>query len=240
VAANVNSDKLIMLLSADWFAPFWKVFGLTISAEQQVRVQRSAREVVRSMMKGRDSYWDIDFDTDRVRRTERSFLESASKISNTVEKQISGLLVTQQTETDSRQLATTLWLFGALFDQLCSTNYSGMLPKVEADTLRSLKSLWVTSFNADANEDEFERALLRSNTEWDRYLRNLTADLPTSLADWASLHLERPPRFRRFWAHLYWIVSAEARCNVREWLIAESAQLADPNSELVIPEWMEG
>lgn len=236
MAASANSDKLVMLLSTDWFASYWKAFGLVVSADEQVGVQRSARDAVRDMMRGRDTYWHVDFDDGRVKRTERMFLDGVRKVSSTAASQIADLFVPQ--EASSKQIATTLWLFGALFDQLSSTDSMASSPRMDRGTLLSILSLWSSSANSEGDTDEIERAALRSNTEWDHYLRSLTPDLPTSLADFASIHLQRPHRFRRFWAHMSWMVSREDRHSLLEWLVSEVVKLADPTFELAIPDWM--
>jgi hypothetical protein len=224
-----------MLLSADWFAPYWKVFGFITPEHEQAPIQRAAREAVRDMMKDRATYWNVDFNDERTARTERIFLESLHAIGGTTMAQIRDLLAND--EAASKELATTLWLFGALCDQFAATGSTIDVPGLDHPARKTIRTLWMSSAEA-ANANELEQAALTSTTQWDSYLRNLTPDLQTSLSDWAAVHLRQPDRFRRFWAHLFWLISARDRQRLLEWLTVEAKSLADPAFELAIPDWM--
>jgi hypothetical protein len=236
VVAKANSDKIVMVLSADWFAPFWKAFGLVTTQQEQAHVQRAARETVRDLMKGRDTYWNVDFDEGRIARTAKMFREGMRTMSEATVSQICNLL--EDEDSASKPVATTLWLFGALCDQLAGTHSNTNNLRIDHATVETIRSLWRSSADA-GNADEMEHASLRSATQWDQYLRSLTPDLPTSLADWSAIHLRQPDRFRRFWAHLFWLISAQDRQHLLEWLTAEAKMLADPTFELVVPDWMQ-
>jgi hypothetical protein len=227
-----------MLLSADWFAPYWRNFGLVLSESECALVREVARGVVRDLMKGADVYWNINFSEQRVSQTIGSFIEGVkgTGLSNAGRMQIADLLASAGGDAES--VTTTLWLFGALMDQLVSAAPSMTPPKVAATTLPIVRSLWANGSAPDDISDQLERAARTSNSEWDRYLRALTPDLPTLLSDWASNTLQRPDNFRRFWAQLFWVVSKDDRQGLRQWFESEAIKVADPSYVLATPDWM--
>jgi hypothetical protein len=237
VVAKAKADKVLMLLSAEWFAPYCKSFGLVLTDDEQALVQRAARNAVRSFMGGTDTYWNIDLSQQRVARTVHSFSKALrdSGLSSTAVTQMLDLFAEKQTDVEA--VATTLWLFSALSDQLISSNSTGSRPEVSANTLRVVRSMWQASAR-DAASEEFERTALASQSEWDRYLRSLTPDLPTYLSDWAAQNLKNADRFQRFWAQLFWITSATDRRILQNWYQAEAGKLADPSFSPMLPQWM--
>lgn len=188
-------------------------------------------------MGGTDIYWNANFSEERVSATVRSFAEGLERadISGAARLQILGLLANASCGSEDH---TTLWLFGALTDQLVSATSTASLPKMTSSTFRVLRSLWVSRSDSDNDSAAFEQAALASETEWDRYLRNLTPDLPTFLPDWAGTALQQPDDFRRFWAQLFWVAPKEDRQSLREWFASEAKKLADPSFVVKTPEWM--
>jgi len=187
-------------------------------------------------MHGADVYWNTNFSEQRVSRTVSSFIEGmkGTGLNNAGRMQIAGLLAKSKGEAGT----TTLWLFGALTDQLVSGAPSMTPPKVAATTLPIVRSLWASGSVPDDISDQLERAACASNTEWDRYLRELTPDLPTFLSDWAANALQRPDNFRRFWAQLFWVISKEDRQSLRQWFESEATKVADPSFVVATPDWM--
>jgi hypothetical protein len=226
-----------MLLSADWFAPYWRNFGLVLSETECALVRKVARRVVKSFMDGTDTYWNANFSDERVTRTASSFAESLGQtdISSAGRLQISSLLTSASRGSEE---ATTLWLFGALTDQLVSGTSSTAPPSVAGSTLPVVRSLWAARSSSDNAPERLEQAALASETEWDRYLRSLTPDLPTFLPDWAGTALQQPDDFRRFWAQLFWVASREDRQSLRAWFETEAKKVADPGFVVKTPAWM--
>src|SRR5579864_6586554 len=238
LVAKPTADRLAMLLSADWFAPYWRHFGIVLSEAECALVRQAAREVTRRLIGSVYLYWNIDFSEQRITDTKRSFADrvKAAGIAEAGREQILELLDDKTREQD--EAATTLWLFGALLDQLSSGSPSANPPHIADDALRTIGSLWANRSSTMDVSDQLERAVLSASTEWDRYLRNLTPDLPTYLSDWASNRLRKPDDVRRFWAELFWVIPANDRLRLRRWLESESAKLADPGFVVISPGWM--
>ena len=188
MAHRVDIDKVAMLLSADWFAPYWLAVGLAVSPEEQLLAQRAARAAVRNLMKGVEVYWGVDFTDQRMSATQSDLLAGlrSSGIDARVIDQISGLL-NEHAEND-RSVSTSLWLFGALCDQLCAASVDARLDR---NLVRIVRALWQGSKNHNVGRIELENALRASNTSWDRYLCCLTPDLPTLILNAGKMRMRR-------------------------------------------------
>jgi hypothetical protein len=232
---RADIDKVAMLLSADWFAPYWLAVGLVVTPEEQSLGQRAARAVVRNLMKGVEVYWSVDFSDRRVSATQSDLLAGlrSSGIDARVIDQISAVM-RKQAEND-RSVSTSLWLFGALCDQLCAASVDARLDR---NLVRVVRALWQGSKNNSVGRIELENALRASNTSWDRYLCGLTPDLPTYLSDSAAALFVNRERFQRFWASLYWMVPQRERRALLGWLEMEAGKLADASFSVQAPEWM--
>lgn len=226
-----------MLLSTDWFIPYWSTFGLVFSESEQQMVREVSRKVTKELLKGADTYWGASFSDVRISATRHSFLENLRKsiLGAAGVGQLSDAL---NAARDSAEFATTSWLFGALCDQLCGPMDDVTLPKLSSTSLETVKSLWQLSASVEPDGDLIERAVKTSATDWDKWLRNATPDLPTYLSDWAITRLRRPDRFRVFWAQLFWAVSQEDKRALKKWLEDEAMKLADPSFTLAEPNWM--
>lgn len=232
-----QSDRFIMLLSADWFSQFWKDFGLVFSKSEQELTVGVSRKVIRELLKGADTYWGVNFSPERVSATRSSFLAELRKL-RLAETAVAQLADAMEVAEESAEVATTLWLYGALLDQLIGSTDALAPPGVSAPSFRTLKVIWKSSMTAEISRRQLEGALMASASPWDRALRDATPDLPTYLSDWAMTGLQRPERFQRFWAELFWVVSQSERAAIKKWLEEEAIKLADPTFRLTEPAWM--
>ncbi len=73
----MNADKvdtLIMLLSTDWFLPYWGLIGMYLEDGPQICVQQGCRDIVQEIVSGRAEYYHVDFSQKRVEATRRAFI----------------------------------------------------------------------------------------------------------------------------------------------------------------------
>ena len=235
--ATDQSDQFIMLLSTDWFSPYWATFGLVFSESEQQTVREVSRKVTKDLLKGADTYWGASFTDDRISATRSSFIDSLRK-TRLGAAGVSQLSDALNAASESAEFATTSWLFGALCDQLGSPTGDLTLPNLSSYSIETAKSLWQLSASVEPDGKLIERALKTSTTDWDKWLRKATPDLPTYLSDWAMTRLRRPDRFRVFWAQLFWTISREDRRTLKKWLEGEAIKLAAPSFALAEPDWM--
>ena len=54
-------DRLVMLLSADWFVPYWQLIGIFTDNKRKSLLRDECREIVPQIMSGATQYWYTDF-----------------------------------------------------------------------------------------------------------------------------------------------------------------------------------
>src|SRR6516225_6613441 len=86
-------DKVIMLLSTDWFFSEWPIIGIVIDDKKKKVLQHGCREIVRKMVSGATEYWLISFSAKRTQETLSQFelLLKTSKVEGAAFKRISAL-----------------------------------------------------------------------------------------------------------------------------------------------------
>jgi len=166
-----------MLLSTDWFAPYWTVIGLEPISKNSAFKMDVGTSCDNFVGRARD-YYLIDFSDDRVGRTGLTFARSFG-IANSVMRLQFGLRNWWQT---SRAETNSARQFGC--SAICTTN---CLKTRDLD--QQIKSALARSHSklSFASELNFEEICLRSSTAWDGYIRNLTPELPASLAHLVSV-----------------------------------------------------
>src|SRR5262249_15263754 len=70
-------DQMIMLLSSDWFLPYWGMIGQSIDQQLQICVQQGCRAIVKQIVCGVEEYWLASFTVERQAET-RSMFEKLS------------------------------------------------------------------------------------------------------------------------------------------------------------------
>jgi hypothetical protein len=172
-------DHAAMLLSTDWFAPYWTVIGLEADEQKQC-LQNGCRDIVRQLVGRARDYYLIDFSDDRIERTRDDLLSLVRhcKLGKAAATRVEELAAHK---SGRDQLGKTAWLFRNLHDEL--VNDQTLDQQIRTALTRSHSKL---SFASELN---FEEICLRSSTAWDAYIRNLTPELPASLAHLVSTDL---------------------------------------------------
>lgn len=198
------TDKVMMLLSSDWFFPYWGVIGITIDDDKKREsLQHGCRTIVAQFMSRASEYWHISFDPGRVERTRTMFenLVRTASLPRNINDLILGLGHghgdTEGTGTDSVMFALTerLRTVTAHADSVYLS--AGIREIVEQVAVK-----YVTEVN-------WEQLCLRSATTWDRYLRRITPEQQTYLADILVSEL-LVESFQPFWREV------TARLNVKQ------------------------
>jgi len=161
-----------MLFSTDWFAPHWSVLGIEAKTEQKP-FQNGCREIVLQLIGDAENYYEIDFSATRIENT-RQTLRTLAHNCNFDEHTVIRLedFITHQSGRD--QLQKRAWLFGIVHGELQRDDELDEHTKSVIGESRRRFSI---------NDDlELERLCLESLTEWDSYVRNLTPEMPASLA----------------------------------------------------------
>jgi hypothetical protein len=169
-------DMVVMLLSTDWFLPYWFVVGIDAS-EEKVCVQKGCRQIVHELMNGATNYYQINCSDERLQATRQSIRDLARKcgLGESSEMNLEDL-VDSRPERD--QFYKGAWLFRTLANNLADDDQLDVPTKLVLERTRRQHSVM--------DDLDFQQLCSRSNSAWDNYTRSLTPELPTSLADFLS------------------------------------------------------
>lgn len=170
-------DKIAMLLSTDWFFPYWKLVGIEVPKKGEF--QAGCREIVRGFVKQATSYYNIDFSEERFEATRGAFRKLSVRVGFQGDNKESGWKFELASLDDRHQLETASWLFNSVRERLLA---DGDLERKVRETLQEVKE-------THSNMPNFGQLCVESQSEWDAYIRSLTPELPNSLADWVAVSL---------------------------------------------------
>jgi hypothetical protein len=192
-----NLDDLVMLLSTDWFAPYWLKIGLGADQSAKVCLQKELREIVRQIIAGANEYWLVNFSNERLNETRRLLTAALRKcdVSLATFRRISELADGQQSATVDEK---TKWLVTSISEQILQ-GCPGLdfQPSRAADqALQKVRHIVGPDKRLDIS---FEELCLKSQSQWDIFIRGLTPDLPTKLSDFLA-SIATVSYFDQLWA----------------------------------------
>lgn len=215
-------DKLVMLLSTDWFFECWPLVGIYVDDKRHRWLQRGTRDIANDFMSGATEYWFISFSRERVART-RQLLETllrAADVSQIVADRIRTLTgETPKSTIDDR----TAWLLLSITEMLFEDELPDEYKRLDPAIRRVVVEGWSNQTRVTMN---LEERLCSSNTSWDRYIVSLTPDLPTYLADYASLHIARKSQFDSMRSFLSMALTSEQQAELMTWYSSVAQSLA--------------
>lgn len=187
---DTSIDRLAMLLSTDWFFPYWSAIGLRMDPEKRTFLQQGCRKIVEDMIRGAEQYYLISFSVDRLLSTQNSFWEliSSAQLDDELVRTIRGLLSPDSEESGTRWMLT-------LNTEMLLQNPSSLptgIPDLNPNVKGALRS-W-----AERQPERFDFNILcmDSKTAWDIHVRGLTPELPAMLADYVEVGLIGELKFR--------------------------------------------
>jgi hypothetical protein len=241
VPVNNSWDRLIMLLSADWFFDSWDVLGFSLTPPAKRSIQAAARQSVQEFMSEAAVYWNISFAGARLERTRVDFLQriASSKLKPSETKSVISVAENLLTNFDDDDAQKTIFLYSALTtDLLFSPNSVAPIPDLLSADLRPILESFEEASTA-ASESEFERLLVSSDTSWDRCLKGLTPDLPTYLSDWLSSIVNTSLIFRAYWAKVSQRLKRTSLDHLLKWYESEAKRRGGDEFHLKNPLWMQ-
>jgi hypothetical protein len=202
-------DRLVMLLSTDWFKPYWGMIGIRLDESKKGLIQEGCRKIVSQILSAATEYWLTDFSNERHEETRATF-ESLSRASG-VEKSVIEAMKDWSEMSDEDMKAG--WLFEILTEDLLSDDAEGIDPLLSSD----LKTIMATTREQQSSADvNFTKLSTSSKSSWDQYITQLTPDLPTSLPDMLFTFL-KARRFKTFWTSIVDKLTKEQREELRAW-----------------------
>ena len=179
-------DRTAMLLSTDWFLPYWDLIGLQ-AIEQKQCIQRGCREIVTELMSAAGSYYHVSFSEKRLDATREQMRRLSRQCQiDTVSEAVFEELVREK--LDREEFYKTGWLFRMSIDDLVGDTY--LKGSIRAALQRAqLRDRYVGTF-------DLERACSESSSPWDEYIRCRISEVPTLLSDLVSVSLTAARQLR--------------------------------------------
>jgi hypothetical protein len=189
-------DNTIMLLSTDWFLPYWYGIGVGLDEKKKGLFKQGCREIVKQIVSGAKEYWLSNFSDERLQRTYFMLRELIQKCG--LERQVTQRILALAGEQQTPHLQEgTEWLLISLTEQLLNNSLEQgreLSPAIK----EALAKPW-NEGKGSGSEVNLEQLSLASESEWDNYIRALTPDLPTSLVDYFR-SVEAEAKFWLLWA----------------------------------------
>jgi len=202
------SDYLLILMSTDWFLPYWPEIGINIDSNKKVAIQRGCRRIVDRILDGADEIYLSDFSYERRQETCSRFQELLRNCS--AEMEVAGTWE-EWNSLSHRQLSVAL-ICAALNSTIASSSDSA--PELQLNPLIRLEAdkEWKSH---ELSPSIFREVCLNSTTEWDIHTRAILAS-PRTLVNqlWRVLVFRH---LRSFWAHLQRKLTVNQLQELRLW-----------------------
>jgi hypothetical protein len=217
------ADKFVLLLSTDWFFPYWPCLGLYVSPKEKAQIQRALREEIQRSFLGK-TYWRASFESARVESTYRALFEAFKRAGrDTTADALAALTEKRATGAESNRDA---WLLATMTEMLADSGDRYL----SSDLVDAVQKAWQLSRTGTVN---LGTLCEQSSTEWDVAIRALTPDLPDWLATFLSTEIQLTDQFGIFWSEFQHTASASQIEELKQWYRATSHALTgeyvDPN-----------
>jgi hypothetical protein len=173
---DIMIDYLIMLLSTDWFGLYWSSIGVDVGEDVKTPLRLGCRDIVHQILSGEEHYYLVSFSDQRKTET-RATLESLMRNCGAPEG-VQKVVKRWAALTDHEQKAA--WICNDFTTDILSGNSRNGDPKLDA---RIVAELAASRKHYDMETSEFSQISLASPSTWDAYIRALTPEQPTALAD---------------------------------------------------------
>ena len=203
------TDLLILILSTDWFLPFWSYIGIETEDLTAIAVKNSCREIIGEITDSLEHYYDSDLSPQRRQRT---FLRFTDRLEGLKVREAFSNATSEWANMTHDEL-TASWIFTRLTTDLISGNGGDGRPNLDRAIITAVKAAHEM---AEDEEPEFLNLCLTSRTPWDRNTRNLQPGLPTMLAD-TLISLRRERRLKMIWSAVVPKLSEDQRGLLITW-----------------------
>jgi hypothetical protein len=223
------TDHLLLLLSTDWFLPYWTEIGIDIAEDKRVGIQQGCRQIVDEILNGVDSFYLASFSEERKQVTESRFLE----LSQRLDAQPELAAMWKEWRNLSHQELTAVVECAMLNAQIPSADGSGEVPYLEFAVRVEVVKAWEThSLKASV----FRDICLSSKTDWDLRMQKLLSSPRTLVNQLWRVLLDR--RFRAFWADLQKQLTPQQLKDLVSWYRAMVKAKAHEDRPDLIPSYI--
>jgi hypothetical protein len=220
------TDYLVMLLSTDWFLPFWSEIGIDAGTDLKDLVKESCRAMVRHFMGTGEDYFRIDFRDERMRETHSQFIGLLREY---------GLESVVNIETFAHSgddLGIGLML-RALTHDLLSEEKVNAIPSLDDVTRIAIAE----GKKYDLDPSQLSKTSRESGSGWDKYLESVFCDVPDTLSTFAMFSVQRY-RLKHLWMRMCEILSEVQRSKLLEWYRIRARSIGFPGDIDPVPQFI--
>lgn len=209
-----------MLLSTDWFLPYWSAIQIEVAEGTKRFVQQRCREITKHFIGDAEEYYHISFAQNRLDETTADFLALFAE-ANFPTKTAEHVRQLMAIDHDSN---TARWMI-TMTTKMLVTGHRDLpagkpIPQLAPETV-SVLAEWNKRQPAWF---DFGRLCLNSTSEWDKYISALTPRTPAALESYLQAGLITEIKFRDLRATFGSMTDAEKK-NLREWYVEVSRKL---------------
>lgn len=216
-------DYLTMLFSADWFLSYWACSGLIVESKRKRNLQERFKAGVIDMIGPSKEYWHIDFTGSRIARTKTLFEEALiNELGENSSDTILEILAGRGHKNTSYELLCSLT------ELMIADHFDSSLSPLNEDIRLRAKDIW----DEIGIEPDLREICARSISKWDKYLRQLTPDMPVLLGEYAMGKVSID-KFALFWEQAKSCLSFQDLSALSQWYSASAAHLANQEVRLI-------
>jgi hypothetical protein len=201
-------DELVLILSTDWFLPYWQEIGLHLNIETRIAVQQGCREVVSHILGDAEDYFHCDHSSERMQETASRFRGLMQDLN--VERDF------QTTYAEwfalSHQELTASFCYSLVTRELVRGSGGNEPLSLDSPAIAAIQESWV---DPESNADAYLDLCWKSMTDWDAHSRNIMGS-PTALSSTLK-SVFRHKRFMAFSVRLRSRLSKSQREELTSW-----------------------
>jgi len=228
-AKSNMTDYLVLLLSTDWFLPYWTEIGIDITDDKKVGIQQGCRQMIDEILDGADSFYLASFSEERKHLTESKLLALLRQWE--AEREMTATC--DEWENLSHGELTAVVECAMLNAEVPSADGSGNVPYLEFAIRAEVVKAWEThSLKASV----FRDICLSSKTAWDLRTQKLLTSPRTLVNQLWRVLLDH--RFRAFWTDLQKRLTSQQRQELVSWYRAMVKAKAHDDRPDLIPSYI--
>ncbi|MBA3993458.1 MAG: hypothetical protein C0469_08015 [Cyanobacteria bacterium DS2.3.42] len=232
-------DFLVMLLSTDWFLEYWPLIGIGIQKDKKSRLQLGCRPIVTQIhtVQGKvvKDRIDISHTPERIRETKNQFSNLIASCDLDEHTKIAALSGLERKKYSKAQLIVfediTKLLVEGYFDDV-EPKLDPFIKQLVAEAWNYTKSLASEEPFSPYDEVDLNYLSLASQTPWDAYVRDLTAEDPDALANWICADRTTVPALECMWCVAGENLKARQKKQLLDWYIATANNVTGADTNL--------
>ena len=209
-----------MLLSTDWFLPFWSEIGIGVHDRTKTDIHEGCRAIVGRFMGGCKDYFHIDFTDQRKQETLFSFVELLGRLGAGYVR----LIVEEEGYASHKdEVSTAIMSMILTRDSLLCGEGDGILALDDAIRTGVIEAVVTYDFDLD----RLSKISRESDSAWDAYLNGLLVEAPDALSNFAFFAAQKL-RLNSLWGRICERLSDKERTELICWYRIKAASRGIP------------